>query len=112
MKHRKLRIAWSVVWGVVAVLLVVLWVRSAGRLDIVCYRTTTPPTFHLSALPRTFGLRPSLGKILVRFPIWFLILVASTFAAVPCFHWRFSLRTLLIATTLVAIVLGLIVWLR
>jgi hypothetical protein len=28
MKYRKLRIAWSVAWGVVAVLLVVLWVRS------------------------------------------------------------------------------------
>src|SRR5262245_32774785 len=28
MKYRKLRIAWSVVWGVVAVLLCVLWVRS------------------------------------------------------------------------------------
>src|SRR5262245_51127907 len=28
MKHRKLRIAWSVAWGVVAVLPVVLWVRS------------------------------------------------------------------------------------
>ena len=28
MKHRKLRIAWSVAWGVVAVLLVSLWVRS------------------------------------------------------------------------------------
>ena len=28
MKFRKLRIAWSVAWGVVAVLLCVLWVRS------------------------------------------------------------------------------------
>ena len=28
MKYRKLRIAWSVAWGVVAVLLCVLWVRS------------------------------------------------------------------------------------
>src|SRR3954453_9683000 len=28
MKFRKLRIAWSVFWGVAAVLLVVLWVRS------------------------------------------------------------------------------------
>ena len=28
MKHRKLRIAWSTVWGVLAVLLCVLWVRS------------------------------------------------------------------------------------
>ena len=28
MKHRKLRIAWSVAWGIVAVLLIALWVRS------------------------------------------------------------------------------------
>src|SRR3954469_19542493 len=28
MKHRKLRIVWSVVWGAVAVLLALLWVRS------------------------------------------------------------------------------------
>ncbi len=28
MKHRRLRIAWSVTWGIVAVLLIALWVRS------------------------------------------------------------------------------------
>ena len=28
MKHRKLRIAWSVAWGIVAVLLCMLWARS------------------------------------------------------------------------------------
>ena len=28
MKHRKLRIAWSVVWSLACVLLIVLWVRS------------------------------------------------------------------------------------
>ena len=28
MRFRKLRIAWSVAWGVLAVLLCVLWVRS------------------------------------------------------------------------------------
>ena len=33
MKHRKLRIAWSVAWGVVAVLLCVLWVRSYWKSD-------------------------------------------------------------------------------
>ncbi len=35
MKHRKLRIAWSVAWGIVAVLLVVLWVRSCWQFDVV-----------------------------------------------------------------------------
>jgi len=33
-------------------------------------------------------------------------------AWLPWQRWKFGLRTLLIATTLVAIVLGLIVWLR
>ena len=33
MKHRKLRIAWSVAWAMVAVLLVALWVRSVTHYD-------------------------------------------------------------------------------
>jgi hypothetical protein len=52
----------------------------------------------------------------LEFPYWFLALisVALTAATAPwkLVSWRFSLRTLLIATTLVALVLGLIVWLR
>jgi hypothetical protein len=44
-------------------------------------------------------------------PYWFLILLTAAIAAAPWLRWpkRFSLRTLLIATTLVAVVLGLIV---
>src|SRR5690242_190518 len=34
MRYRKLRIAWSVVWGLAAVLLIVLWVRSYWRWDV------------------------------------------------------------------------------
>jgi hypothetical protein len=48
-------------------------------------------------------------------PHWSLILLSSVMSGLPwlrSFAWRFSLRTLLIATTLVAVVLGLIVWLR
>ena len=41
MKHRKLRIAWSVAWGIVAVLLVALWVRSYWRLDTLSPSRTT-----------------------------------------------------------------------
>src|ERR1041385_2708148 len=33
MRFRKLRIAWSVVWGLACVLLIVLWVRSYWRGD-------------------------------------------------------------------------------
>ncbi len=37
MKHRKLRIAWSVAWGIAGVLLIALWVRSYhSDEDIVC----------------------------------------------------------------------------
>jgi hypothetical protein len=46
-------------------------------------------------------------------PHWFFAAVFGMFAAVPALlpsKWRFSLRTLLIATTLVAVVLGLIVY--
>ena len=33
MKYRKLRIAWSVVWGILCVLLIVLWVRGYSTAD-------------------------------------------------------------------------------
>src|SRR5689334_13942796 len=35
MKFRKLRIAWSVVWGLAAVLLIALWARSYWRRDVL-----------------------------------------------------------------------------
>ena len=46
-----------------------------------------------------------------RIPHWLLVLAAVTVATTPCV-WpkRFSLRALLIATTLLAVVLGLAVW--
>jgi hypothetical protein len=40
------------------------------------------------------------------------VLVSVAVAAAPWLRWRFTLRTLLIAMTLVASVLGLVVWLR
>ncbi len=46
-------------------------------------------------------------------PYWLPVLFVATIAAMPWLPWwfkRFSLRTLLIATTLVAVVMGLIVW--
>src|SRR3954454_25406500 len=43
-------------------------------------------------------------------PIWFFVVASDTFAALPWFRWRFALRTLLIATTLVAVALGLAVY--
>jgi hypothetical protein len=48
----------------------------------------------------------------IRFPYWFAVLLVAASAAAPWirhFSLRFSLRTLLLATTLVAAVLGLLV---
>jgi hypothetical protein len=44
-------------------------------------------------------------------PYYFVVFVAGVFATLPWLRWRFSLRTLLIATTSVAVVLGAIVYL-
>jgi hypothetical protein len=44
-------------------------------------------------------------------PYWCLTLFAVALAAVPWIRWRFGLRTLLIATTLAAVVLGLVAYL-
>ncbi len=84
MKHRKLRIAWSVV---VVVLLVVF----PTYFGVSYTRMTDSDYFYL--------------------PLWFVALPAALLASIAWLPNRFSLRTLLIATTLVAVVLGLFVWL-
>ena len=158
MRFRKLRIAWSVGWGIAAVLLCVLWVRS--------YRYSTQYQHSLSTthwvtsetqigrvyiswrvgnsnkdlrqgfivreiddatratLERIHSQNETLGFAFghlagppadirgMTLPYWFLVLLTATLAPLPWLPWKFSLRTLLIATTLVAVVLGLIVWLR
>ena len=48
------------------------------------------------------------GRWQVHCPIWFAALLAAAVAAAPFLQWRFSLRTLLIATTLVAVGLGIL----
>jgi hypothetical protein len=154
MKHRKLRIAWSVTWGAVVVLLISFWVRSYYANDQIYFRSAsiliqiTPSQGAVritdcsvvAALP---GLQMGIGwsfntedhliyeneigsdslfarvfrklerpaPITWLIPHWLLVLAAVTVAPTP-FVWpnHVSLRTLLIATTLVAIGLGLIVW--
>jgi hypothetical protein len=158
MKHHKLRIAWSVAWGIVAVLLVALWVRSYSSVDsmerktisgLITIRSVSGQlqysefshfspavvrdveeevseggTFarhpvgnlhlHDSAGHLGFGWRRATKyQIDVIVPLWFPTLIAVAVGGLP---WsgkvrRFSLRTLLIATTFVALGLGLIVWL-
>ena len=68
----------------------------------VASNSTPDPTFDFARLTRPFGMS-------ARVPHWSGVLLLFGLAAAPWLRWRFSLRTLLIATTLVAVVLGLIV---
>jgi hypothetical protein len=152
MRDRKLRIAWSVAWGLVAVLLCVLcvlWARSywwreslvgnlspyvpllslssdAGQLKYADVRRDgiSPSEFAIisrraeeslkivgafdSRLVAGFGIRLARDSWAMAAPHWFPAVVFAALAALPWIRWRFRLRTLLIATTLVAVVLGLI----
>jgi len=60
-----------------------------------------------------FGAYHETGFSSLQVPHWFLALFVATIGAMPWIGWsnKYSLRTLLIAMTLVAVVLGLIVWL-
>jgi hypothetical protein len=89
--HRTYRMAWST------------GNNPSPCLDEDCSFSVNAPTwgFH-------FNLRPE--DISLAMPHWFLILLSMSFSALPWIRWRFNLRTLLIATTLVAVVLGLIVY--
>jgi hypothetical protein len=144
MKYRKLRIAWSVAWGVAAVLLIALWVRSYwyndmygiqigrakciasslrgsivlswdtwGKYGFLRGYSSVPAsiariTDDISWLGFRFAMLPDgIGLIL---PMWFCLAVTIGIASMSWLRWRFSLRTLLIATTLVAVVLGLAIY--
>jgi hypothetical protein len=145
MKHRNFRIAWSVAWGVVAVLLCALWVRSYWCEDSISRFKSmrNAGVVHLRSyegwllLDRGLysgdddGWRYRADEILasdpfapnfewtfvdertrISAPHWCLASLVGAFAVVPWIRWsnRFSLRTLLIATTLIAVLLGIIVW--
>jgi hypothetical protein len=46
-------------------------------------------------------------SVMIVIPYWFLALATAALTATPWLRWRFSLRTLLIGMTVVAVVLGL-----
>ena len=49
MKFRKLRITWSMTWGVLALLLIVLWVRSySGQFGYLGYIVAGDREWHLT----------------------------------------------------------------
>jgi hypothetical protein len=143
MKFRKLRIAWLVFWGLACVLVIMLWVRSHARHDVVFGQLTSGLCFYLESSPSqlevfvghstfrwavqsqryygtstetkypiwtgfTFRHRP-LRYTFVDIPYWSLagFMAVLALAAAPR---RFSLRTLLIAMTLFALLFGLVVY--
>jgi hypothetical protein len=146
MKYRKLRIAWSVAWGLAAALLIVLWVRSywwAEEIDIrqslrISSAGCANGELFLAINPVPVTIRggwsfrhdpasraePPPGESIPAFyfsiqggftlvvPFWFTALSAAVCATLSQARWskRFSLRTLLIATTVVAIGLGLVIY--
>jgi hypothetical protein len=146
MRYRKLRIAWSLIWGLVAVLLIMLWVRSysyqqplyahfpvagylqiagcEGVIEIVVKDERLPPGLRFNddafrertVLPWLFRFTPPSRfggwQINCNVPYWFAVVSGAVCSVVPWLPSRFTLRTLLIATTLVAVVLGLVVWRR
>jgi hypothetical protein len=136
MKYRKLRIAWSVAWGIVCRLLIGLWVRSYHHCDSYLLIGEHQITslhgklivdgvlrFSEKVMMRTRGVvgfvqhyrfsPPGItylsGGLVI--PVWLLLLATVGVASASwCVHWRFSLRTLLVVTTLVAVGLGVIVY--
>jgi hypothetical protein len=68
---------------------------------------------HAQDLPSRFGFDWKITKWGWRLclPYWFVLFVTATSACAPWMRWRFSIRALLIAMTLVAVALGAIVWL-
>lgn len=148
MRFRKLQIAWSAGWGVVAVLLCVLWGRSYHTGYRAVGQFTATYGFRMDSLfggikfetiewsGRSFAIQSaslvvedhrflashqtvlgfSFGRsgyeYVVILPYWFLVLSSATLVAAPWIRWpkRFGLRTLLIATAIIAVVLGVNVW--
>jgi hypothetical protein len=137
--RRKLRIGVSVFFGLLTLALCVLWVRSFWRLDQV-YRSgatvysiysnngtiglaitepfyTPPPNVHWELAsansngrwPTPFFKSTTLSTTLA-VPHILLAFLPAAIACLPWLRWKFSLRAMLIATTLVAVVLGLAVW--
>jgi hypothetical protein len=143
MRFRKLRIAWSAVFGIACVLLIVLWVRSYRPNSGIIgdsWRSHDLPKGNDPDGPRVFTMRSSKGwvefstasynigwtvelvdrrktawglgvcigptSISALVPDFYMMPLTAALATTPSIRWslRFSLRTLLVAMTLAAIV--------
>jgi hypothetical protein len=68
------------------------------------------PDYQLGGSDTGLELLSEYSEYGVIVPHWFLIILCAVVATLPWIRWRFSVRTLLIAITLVAILLGPIVY--
>jgi hypothetical protein len=90
----------------------VTYVTADGEPGIEYYSYPPDPDVQYLGIGRVLFLTKPQPGWLVSVPYWLsmsFIAMLSTFPWMP-WSWRFSLRTLLIATMLVAVVLGLIVY--
>jgi hypothetical protein len=83
-----------------------IWFAVSVSTDVVA----DSPKFDFVSYKGTPRDRYSWPVFVVYVPHWFAVLLVAASATLPWISWRFSLRTLLIATTLIAVVLGLAVW--
>ena len=136
--RRVLRVTWTVGWGFLAVLLVVLWVRSYWRMDGCSYGWATESLIASSqngviTMTRLYepngtwissqavldppGLRDHFGvgwfdyrptNIAAICPHWLFILLFAVAAITPWLGSRFTVKSLLIVTTCLAVLLGVL----
>jgi hypothetical protein len=139
---RLLRIAFSASCGVVCLLLIVLWLRSYRQVDtldnlygyridvkrgklVLGERVQQPSSMPRRPMPPLTravirlldSIAPTRVVAVASVPIWLPMMLVVSFSVLP---WgstllrlrRFSLRSLIVATTLVAVVLGLAVAFR
>ena len=88
----------------------------SGKPHAWIFETVSNPENMVSVFPTAKGKRPlswigfrwlvTSSLVVIVLPNCFLASIAAALAAAPWLRWRFSLRTLLIVTTLVAILLG------
>jgi hypothetical protein len=136
-------------WGLLAVLLIVLWVRSYAYVEVAIIPVPPNHSLGIGSVGGAIGIgmnyspgqlrsyqypydrwKKEVPAVLVPHPIWGgivndknllmiympdwvllgLIAAAGLSTWLRQSSWRFGLRSPLVATTLVAVVLGLIVW--
>ena len=114
---RKLKIAFSAMCAAACAVLTALWIQSyyafpKVRFDLGSWAAILV-SFKGEVLVRLFSRSPSTGLVARSFDVPYLapVLVSGALAALPWVTWsrRFSIRALLIVSTLIAVVLGLMV---